>query len=127
MAPASLVNLLVSGGFGIRVEGERIIVHPSDTLTDPLRNLIRTNKPALVRYLTRMQAPANDPAPAVQALPPLQVLPSPTAESVTTSRLWLIRHDDGALVSHSFCPRATESEVRGWYPAALAIAPEANP
>ncbi len=36
-------------------------------------------------------------------------------------RLWLIRHDDGRLVSHSFTPPATDAEVRGWYPGALAI------
>jgi hypothetical protein len=106
MAPAALVGILTTGGYGIRLEGERLIVHPSDTMTDPLRNLIRDNKPALVRYLRQMQAPANDPD---QGIP---------------SRLWLIRHADGALVSHSFTPPASREEVAGWYPEALAIEPE---
>lgn len=36
-------------------------------------------------------------------------------------RLWLIRHEDGRLISHSFTPPATWREVRGWYPRALSV------
>mgnify|MGYP001768756202 CR=1 FL=1 len=39
-------------------------------------------------------------------------------------RLWLIRHQDGRLISHSFCPPASRDEVSGWYPLALSIDPE---
>lgn len=41
-------------------------------------------------------------------------------------RLWLIRHEDGRLVSHSFTPPATETEVLGWYPEAIHIEHEDN-
>lgn len=36
-------------------------------------------------------------------------------------RAWLIRHHDGALISHHFIPPATEREVRAWYPGASTV------
>lgn len=36
-------------------------------------------------------------------------------------RAWLIRHHDGALISHHFIPPATEREVRSWYPGASVV------
>ena len=39
----------------------------------------------------------------------------------TAHRLWLIRHPDGRLVSHSFEPPVTGTEVEGWYPDARSI------
>lgn len=36
-------------------------------------------------------------------------------------RLWLIRHADGSLWSHSFTPPATEEEVRRLHPHALEL------
>jgi hypothetical protein len=44
-----------------------------------------------------------------------------------TRRLYLIRHADGALASHSFTPGATPAEVRAWYPDATSIEPEDEP
>ena len=58
------------------------------------------------------KAPAGDPAPP----------PDPG-----TRRLYLIRHADGALASHSFTPGATPAEVRAWYPDATSIEPEDEP
>ena len=45
-------------------------------------------------------------------------------EGAEVRRLWLIRHQDGRLISHSFCPPASRDEVSGWYPLALSIDPE---
>jgi hypothetical protein len=64
-------------------------------------------------------------AELVEAMRAVRSSPPP-AECVTPSRLWLIRHADGRVVSHSFCPPATETEVRAWYPQAIAIEPEAD-
>lgn len=99
MPPAALVNILTAGGFGLRLDGGRLIVHPADTLTDDLRTLIRDHKAALVGYLSRTQA----------------------------RRLWLIHHADGRLVSHSFTPPASREEVAAWYPLAHSIEPEEVP
>lgn len=101
MLAPPLISILTAGGFGIRLDGERLVVHPASDLTDSLRAMIREHKPALVGYLRQMQDPANDPAPP--------------------RRLWLIRHQDGRLVSHSFTPPATLAEVRAWYPKTRAI------
>lgn len=86
MAPGALVGILTAGGFGVRLEGGRLIVHPADTLSPRLAGLIRQHKPALVQYLSRIQAPSND---TEQGIP---------------RRLWLVTHADGRLVSHSFTP-----------------------
>ncbi|MBP8197044.1 MAG: hypothetical protein KAX64_00625 [Chromatiaceae bacterium] len=40
---------------------------------------------------------------------------------LTPRRLWLIHHQDGGWVSHSFCPPASEAEVSGWYPEATVM------
>ena len=44
-------------------------------------------------------------------------------EALTPRRLWLIRHADGSLASHSMTPPATLAEVAAWYPDAT-IEPE---
>ena len=50
---------------------------------------------------------------------------APAPEVAMPRRLWLLRHADGRLVSHSFCPPASLEEVRAWYPDAT-IEPEAE-
>lgn len=99
MLAPPIINILTAGGFGLRLENDRLIVHPASDLTASLRAMIREHKPALVGYLRQMQAPANDPAPA--------------------HRLWWIRHADGRCFSHSFTPPVTAAEVRAEYPEAL--------
>lgn len=42
---------------------------------------------------------------------------------LSPKRLWLVRHPDGSVGSHSFCPPATRTEVSAWYPDAI-IEPE---
>lgn len=63
--------------------------------------------------------------------PPKNSTPLATVATVATveppdepPRLWLIRHQDGRLVSHAFCPEATAREVKGLYPLALSIESE---
>ncbi len=52
---------------------------------------------------------------------------APATEVARPLRLWVIRHDDGRLVSHSFTPPASERQVRAWYPDSLTIEPEEAP
>jgi len=49
---------------------------------------------------------------------------APAPEVDIPLRIWMIRHGDGGLVSHSFTPPATERQVRAWHPDALAVEPE---
>ena len=111
MTAPPILGILTAGGFGCRAEGERLIVHPAGDLTDALRAMIRASKADLLAYL---RAAANDTAPVM------------APEVDTPHRLWLIRHADGRLISHSFCPPATEAEIRPWYPEAT-IEPEVSP
>jgi len=107
MLAPPLISILTAGGFGLRLDGERLVVHPASDLTDSLRAMIREHKPALVGYLRQMQDPANDPAPT------------------GPSHRWLIRHPDRGLISHSYTPHpASLAEVAAEYPEALAIEPE---
>lgn len=107
MLAPPIINILTAGGFGLRLENDRLIVHPASDLTASLRAMIREHKPALVGYLRQMQAPANDPAPA------------------GPSHRWLIRHADGRLISHSYTPHpASREEVSAEYPDAVSIEPE---
>ena len=108
MVAPPILNILTAGGFGCRAEGERLIVHPADGLTDPLRAMIRASKADLLAYLRA----ANDPAPILEPEVDIPI------------RLWLIHHPDTGWVSHSFCPPASLEQVRAWYPMALTIAPE---
>ena len=110
MAAPPVLGILTAGGFGCRAEGERLIVHPAAGLTDALRAMIRASKADLLGYL---HGAANDPAPIL------------APEVDTPRRLWLLRHADGRLISHSFCPPASLEEVRAWYPDAT-IEPEAE-
>ena len=59
MAAPPMRGILTAGGFGCRAEGERLIVHPAEGLTDALRVMIRANKAELLAYLRA----ANDPPP----------------------------------------------------------------
>ncbi len=56
--------------------------------------------------------------------PSLALLTEAPATQAPPRRLWLVTHADGRLVSHSFCPPATEAELWAWFPEALAIEPE---
>ncbi len=77
MVALPVIAILTAGGFGCRADGDRLIVHPAEGLTDALRAMIRAAKPDLLAYLT-------------------------------PRRLWLLRHADGRLVSHSFTPPARQ-------------------
>lgn len=130
MAPASLLSILTTGGYGIRLEGERLIVHPADALTDPLRNLIRANKPGLVRYLRQMQAPADDPAPAVQVLPvpashAVEIVMASSPEVDVPRHCWWV-HDERGTFSIDFGPRVTLTQVRELYPNAEILEDEVD-
>ncbi len=50
-APSEILDRLRHLGVNVRSDGSRLIVAPRDALTDELRILIRTNKPALVAAL----------------------------------------------------------------------------
>lgn len=66
-----------------------------------------------------------DPATRVGFIPRVRTLKADLVALLSEPRrLWLIRHPDGHFESHSFCPPATLTEVRGWYPDALSIEPE---
>lgn len=68
------------------------------------------------------------PADALAAwAPAIRESKAELVDLLTPRRLWLIRHPDGRLVSHSFTPPATEDELRAWYPQALKIEPEPEP
>lgn len=100
-AAAAVLTRLNAAGIRLEVREGALLATPREALTDDTRALIRANKPALVDMLSR-------PAPAAD----------------TARRLWLVTHLDGRRVSHSFCPPATLTEVRGWYPGAV-VEPEA--
>lgn len=63
MTAPPVLGILTAGGFGCRAEGDRLIVHPADGLTDALRVMIRANKAELLAYLHSLPTPANDPQP----------------------------------------------------------------
>ncbi|MBP6733935.1 MAG: hypothetical protein KAX51_07215 [Chromatiaceae bacterium] len=67
MVAPPILGILTTGGFGCRAEGDRLIVHPADGLTDPLRAMIRSAKPDLLAYLHSLPTPANDPQPDLLA------------------------------------------------------------
>lgn len=96
MPPACLVNFLTASGFGVRVDGERLIVQPSADLTDRLRALIREHKPWLVAYLHEVH------------------------------HLWFIRHGDGQCFTHSLSTPATHAQMASEFPDALELEPEVD-
>jgi len=51
MSAAELLQRLRLEGFGLTVDGDRLIVTPGSELTDEFREAIRTAKPALLRIL----------------------------------------------------------------------------
>ena len=106
MVAPPLLGILTAGGFGCRAEGERLIVHPADGLTDALRAMIRAAKPDLLAYL---HSSANDPAPIL----------APEMDPTPRHSWWLCDGDGTRTVS--FTPRVTEAEVRALYPAALVL------
>ena len=102
MTAAAVLTHLNAAGIRLEVRAGALLATPKESLTDDARSLIRANKPALLELLSRSTA---DAAPG---------------------RLWLIRHPDGSVRSHSFTPPATRAEVEVWYPGAVAE-PEADP
>lgn len=71
--PPPILGILTAGGFGCHAEGDLLIVHPAEGITDRLRVMIRANKAELLAYLRSLPAPANDPPPPA---PWLEGLPS---------------------------------------------------
>ncbi len=101
MSAAAALSVLAADGVTLSVDGPRLVARPAERLTQVHRDLIKAYRPALVALLS---SPEHRPC-----------------------RLWLIRHCDGSLASHSFNPPATSTEVRSWYPTALSIEPETTP
>lgn len=52
MVAPPVIAILTAGGCGIRLEGERLMVHPAEGLTAALRAMIRAAKPDILAYLT---------------------------------------------------------------------------
>ena len=101
---------LVSFGFSVSADGDRLLVSPRERITDELRQRIRAAKPDLLRFLT-------DGPP-----------PRPDADHEDMPhRLWVV--STGAETrSVSFCPPAALPEVIKLYPGAqVAPAPEPDP
>ena len=98
MSAAAVLAQLTEAGVTLETDGDRLTASPAGRVTVAHRDLIRAYRPALVALLS-----------------------SPEHRRF---RLWLIRHPDGSLASHSFCPPATLPEVRAWYPGAQ-IEPDA--
>lgn len=103
----SLISILTAGGFGLRRDGERLIVHPADGLTDSLRAMIREHKRALVAFLRSHDQAANDD---------------------DTRRRWLIHYPDGKILDVTCTPTATREELLRGHPEVLSAEPyEATP
>ncbi|MBK1721948.1 hypothetical protein [Thiocystis violacea] len=101
MDAAQIRNDLMTAGFTLDVERERLMVSPASRLTKVQRELIRENRTSLVELLTQA---ANDTSPA-------------------RSR-WLITLLDGTRWSISRTPPSTLAELQAEYPGAR-IEPEA--
>jgi hypothetical protein len=97
MSAAAALSVLAADGVTLQVDGAHLIARPADRLTQAHRDMIRAYRPALVELLSSAER--------------------------RTYRLFLVRHPDGTLMSHSFTPRATLAEVRGWYPDAPSVEP----
>ncbi len=108
---AALLSDLAAAGLTLAVDPPDTLVlrGPADIRARFL-HAVRGHKGALLALLT---------APAANA--------GACEAPAEPRRLWLIRHADGHVESHSFCPPASLTEVQGWYPAALAIEPEDPP
>lgn len=52
MDAATILRHLYAAGIHLDLKGDRLSASPAARLTDELRDLIRTHKPALVAYLT---------------------------------------------------------------------------
>jgi hypothetical protein len=72
MDARSTFNLLISGGFALSIEGDRLRVTPPERLTEKLRELIRTNRQGLMALLSassqtaHVARPEDDPQPDAQ-------------------------------------------------------------
>ena len=51
MGAPDVLNLIRASGLALTADGDRLIVTPSDRLTDDLRTLIRNNKPGVLDAL----------------------------------------------------------------------------
>ncbi len=102
MDAATTFHRLVSGGFALSADGDRLTVRPADRLTDDLRNGIRQYKPILIRMLREGHAlpspqPAQgDAAERVGVPPPLTLAEADTIREAITERAAIIEYDAGA-------------------------------
>ena len=106
MTAAELLTQVRDAGIRLDLRSGQISVKGSTALLATWAPLLRQHRADLVQVLQDLQDSANDATETVIA---------------RASRLWLIHHADGRMISHSFTPAATETEVRGWYPEALSI------
>lgn len=103
--PPPILGILTAGGFGCRAEGERLIVHPADGLTDALRAMIRAAKTELLAYLA-----ANDSAPIIEA---------EIADDIPRRCWWIM--DGRRTFTATYTPPITLAEVRAEYPGAIIL------
>ncbi|QVL48766.1 MAG: hypothetical protein KFB96_25005 [Thiocapsa sp.] len=102
MDAATTFHRLVSGGFALSADGDRLSVHPADRLTDDLRNGIRKNKPILIRMLREghaLQSPQpaeDDTSKRVGVPPPLTLAEAGTIREAINERAAIIEYDAGA-------------------------------
>ena len=109
-AAETFFHELVSFGFSVSADGDRLLVSPRERITDDLRQRIRAAKPDLLRLLTDGPPPRTD-----------------ADHEDMPHRLWVV--STGAETrSVSFCPPAALPEVIKLYPGAqVAPAPEPDP
>jgi len=138
-APAEVLARLESAGVNLTLAGRDLVAGPREALTDGLRNLIRSNKPALVRFLSDRLA--NGPEETDQHHPNP---PDPTAtdhadtaatvekpalvEALTLGRhVWDIREPTGAHWRSFVAPPQTVAKVLAAYPPGTTAVPVADP
>ena len=109
MTAAELLTQVRDAGIRLDLRSGQISVKGSTALLATWAPLLRQHRADLVQVLQDLQDSANDATETVIA---------------RASRLWLIHHADGRMISHSFTPAASRQEVEGWYPDALSIEPE---
>ena len=106
MTASELLSQATAEGLTLELVDDQIRAQGPRSLLSRWASELRQHREEVIAVLRRGPAPDPILAPEVD----------------TTIRLWLVRHPDGRLVSHSFCPPASEAEVRAWYPQALTTA-----
>lgn len=96
MTASELLTQATADGLTLALVDDQISAKGPRSLLARWAPELRDHKNELLAWLRA----ANDPAPEVDI----------------PRRLWLLRHADGRLISHSFTPAATEAEVSAWYP-----------